>query len=130
MVPHSRRPALARQLSFGGVLASMLALTPACSDDAPSRSTCEAVERARCAFPQCFAVGSAFGAAEDCAGYAVDVCRGGTVAGVVASADDQRACTTAIRTAGDAGDCASLRNPGSLRACAFLVPAGVDAGRD
>jgi hypothetical protein len=130
MSPHSRRPRVARQLSFAAALALAVLATPSCSDDAASRATCEAVERARCAQPQCFAAGTAFGIAEDCASYAVDACRGGTVSGVVASAEQQRACTEAISAAGATSTCTAVRTPSSLPACAFLVPAGSDAGRD
>ncbi len=130
MPSHSRRPRVARQLSILAAAALLALATPSCSDDAASRSTCEAVERARCAEPQCLVVGAAFGTAEDCSSYAVDACRGGTTSGVSASADRLRACTEAIAIAGRAGNCQAVRTPSSLSECAFLLPTNSDAGRD
>jgi hypothetical protein len=133
MSPHSLRARALRQLSFVLALAStgLVALaSPGCSADAASRGTCETVERARCAQTACFASEYTFGAPGDCAAYAVDACRGGTTSGVVATADQQKACTSAITSAGAAANCAAVRSPATLAACAFLATSGTDAGHD
>jgi hypothetical protein len=126
MVTHSPRPRALRQLSLA-LVAAACALAGACSEPASTQATCERVERARCAFPACAASGPTFGPPDDCAAYAKSACEGGTAAGITPSPEAEAACVEAIRAAGAAGSCASVRAPSTLPACGFLVPAK-DAG--
>ncbi len=131
MATHSPRPRAARQLSLALLAALAWALGAACSDPASTQGTCERVEAARCAFPSCAANGAAFGPSGDCAAYAKSACEGGTAAGVAPSPEAEAACVTAIRAAGAAGSCASVRAPSTLPECGFLAlprDAGAEGG--